>query len=428
MSKVYFFRNTEYCRYNAQTDATDPDYPRPIAGNWTGLPAQNIDAALNWGDGKVYFFSGSQYYRYDTKLEQVDPFYPKMISDHWNGLTLDRVDACVNWGNGKVYFFRGDRLWLYNIADDRTEAGYPKKISAAWSSLFNALSEANRPFRIDAAINWGNGKAYFFRGRRYVRVKVATRAVEAGWPKMIASHWPGLFTENVRAPVMLGFAGIDRSDYPGDTAMRQLFRNSNLTWTGFYLAPAPSHSDAGWMNRFAVLSAMGWGIAPIYVGQQQGGPGSHVLTPFQGALDAADAVRLASDAGIPDGSVIYLDIETGPPLGQPMKDYYSAWVAAIAMSAYRPGVYCSYLVARDLLALDSRPIFWVFKVKSADNGEESGARTNPYKAVEPSFSTVEFASLWQWAQNVPLRKPGSTQNITPMDFNTSSMRNPLTIS
>ena len=59
MSKVYFFRDDKYCRYDTQRDATDPDYPTEIAGKWNGLPSQGIDAALNWGDGKVYFFSGA---------------------------------------------------------------------------------------------------------------------------------------------------------------------------------------------------------------------------------------------------------------------------------------------------------------------------------------------------------------------------------
>ena len=45
--KIYFFRGDQYVRL---TDTVvDPGYPRPIAGNWNGLPtefAEGIDAAL----------------------------------------------------------------------------------------------------------------------------------------------------------------------------------------------------------------------------------------------------------------------------------------------------------------------------------------------------------------------------------------------
>src|SRR5262249_18022116 len=62
----------------------------------------------------------------------------------------------------------------------------------------------------------------------------------------------------------LMFAGIDRSTYPGDTVMQWLWDNTNLYWTGFYLAPAPSHGkDTSWMSRRGVLKQMGWGFAPV---------------------------------------------------------------------------------------------------------------------------------------------------------------------
>ena len=35
---------------------------------------------------------------------------------------------------------------------------------------------------------------------------------------------------------MSGHAGIDRLGYPGDDVMTDLWNNTNLAWTGFYLA------------------------------------------------------------------------------------------------------------------------------------------------------------------------------------------------
>ena len=74
---------------------------------------------------------------------------------------------------------------------------------------------------------------------------------------------------------MPGFAGFDRSDYPGDQVMSWLKANTNLVWCGYYLGPSPSHAGTTWMTRRAALAAAGWGVAPIYVGQQITGPGSH---------------------------------------------------------------------------------------------------------------------------------------------------------
>ena len=151
---------------------------------------------------------------------------------------------------------------------------------------------------------------------------------------------------------MSAHAGFDRSDYPGNDLMQWLWRHTNLAWTGFYLAPAPSHPNAGWMGTRDFLRGLGWGFAPLYLGQQAQGPGSHVLNSLQGYFDGIDATNLALRAGFPSHSVIYLDIEQGPPLGQPTADYYRTWVQAVLDQGYYPGVYFSFLIASQLDAID----------------------------------------------------------------------------
>jgi len=100
------------------------------------------------------------------------------------------------------------------------------------------------------------------------------------------------------------YAGFDSLLYPGDDAIQWIKSNTNFTYVGFYLAPAPSRPDSGWMNKHDVLASQGWGFAPIYVGQQEiGQPGSHNLTPDQGTLDGYNAASLMFQAGFPPNTI-----------------------------------------------------------------------------------------------------------------------------
>jgi hypothetical protein len=91
MSKLYFFSNNQYARYDINRDAGDSGYPLSVGGYWTGLPTAGIDAAINWGNGYVYFFAGTQYYRFNTKGDQVESGFPLPIAANWTGLNLDAV-------------------------------------------------------------------------------------------------------------------------------------------------------------------------------------------------------------------------------------------------------------------------------------------------------------------------------------------------
>jgi hypothetical protein len=124
---------------------------------------------------------------------------------------------------------------------------------------------------------------------------------------------------------MSAFAGLDTYAYPGDATMRWLLANTNLVWTGYYLAPSPSHGDATWMGTRAKLQKAGWGIAPIYVGQQIIRPGSLNPSTATGAVDGKQAASLLAYEGFIPGSCVYLDLENGPPIPQPLRDYAAAW-------------------------------------------------------------------------------------------------------
>lgn len=94
--KAYFFKGDQYLRYDIAGDKTDAGYPRPIAGNWPGFPADfaaGVQAAAVWNNGKAYFFKGSQYLRYDIAADKVDAGYPKPIAGNWPGFWPGGLDA-----------------------------------------------------------------------------------------------------------------------------------------------------------------------------------------------------------------------------------------------------------------------------------------------------------------------------------------------
>jgi len=70
-------------------EATPPvpsSYPRPVS-NWEGIP-NNIDAALQYTNGKVYFFKDGQYYRWNDdsfSVDEANPSFPRDTGFWWFG-------------------------------------------------------------------------------------------------------------------------------------------------------------------------------------------------------------------------------------------------------------------------------------------------------------------------------------------------------
>lgn len=188
--KAYLLLSEEYIRFDIARDRADSGYPSPINHRtWPGVWRNGVDAAVNWGNGKAYLFRDNEYIRYDIASDRADPGYPKRINDRtWPGLWRSGVDAAVNWGNGKAYFFRGDEYIRFDIARDRADPGYPRPInSETWPGL-GTLGP------IDAAVNWGNGKAYLFSGSQYVRFDILSDRADAGYPQPINGRtWPGVW-------------------------------------------------------------------------------------------------------------------------------------------------------------------------------------------------------------------------------------------
>jgi hypothetical protein len=218
----------------------------------------------------------------------------------------------------------------------------------------------------------------------------------------------------------MAFAGFDRSDYPGDTIMTTLLQGTNLRWCGYYLAPAPSHPGTSWMGKRGFLANLGWGMAPIYVGEQVVGPGSLNPSAAKGTSDGNDAVNLMSGEGFAAGSFVYLDLENGPPLAQAQHDYVGSWCDAVTGGGFQPGVYCSHLLASQVQALRPAARIWAVRVSTTQPHTISGPS---YPEDEPSNSGFAGAFMIQLQQNCQTAVAGVAKPLT-VDLDTCVSGNP----
>jgi hypothetical protein len=219
----------------------------------------------------------------------------------------------------------------------------------------------------------------------------------------------------------MAFAGFDCSSYPGDHTMQSLKSDTNLCFVGFYLAPAPCHPDDGWMSKRTFLTGLGWGLVPVYVGQQEAGASpcqACNLTSAQGGLDGKQAAGLMASAGFPQNSVVYVDCEQGGPASHGVLAYVGAWVDAVAANAYTPGIYCSHTTAASLLAIRPNVRVWAWKITSSAPGP-----TFPTNA--PDGSGVSQATVWQYCQNATVTFPAAPTPITlNVDLNCAAASDP----
>ncbi len=246
-----------------------------------------------------------------------------------------------------------------------------------------------------------------------------------------------------------GHPGFDTGEYPGDDAMRAWRGgNSPYEWSGYYL-PSPCHPDTGWSGKRETLTAMGYGLAVLYVGQQTWGrkPGAPHFVPVRvphrvrvrvgrgrkrhtvtrtewrtvmrkapppardatcnsdfvkadrGTVDGGDAAARAAAEGFSPGTVIFLDLERMDVLHQRMRDYYTAWVKAVlADGRYRPGIY-AHTYNADVVYADVKgayaaagiagePPFWIAKSEGFDLSKL------------PHEVGHAFASVWQGVLDV----------------------------
>jgi hypothetical protein len=175
------------------------------------------------------------------------------------------------------------------------------------------------------------------------------------------------------------------------------------------------------MGQRAGLVEAGWGIAPLYVGEQVIPPGSQRPSALKGKNDGEDAVNLLITEGFDPGTCVFLDLEDGS-LPSQLAEYTAAWIDAVAEGGFQPGVYCSHSIAAQVDRLRPGTPIWAFKVPTTDHHEVAGP---PFREDDPSGSGFAAARAWQLDQNGSVHvSPAPGGRLTPIDLSSALSRDP----
>lgn len=152
-----------------------------------------------------------------------------------------------------------------------------------------------------------------------------------GMLALCLAAWTGAFAQQ-------SYAGLDKNGYPGDDLLPAL--HQTFAFTGYWLNNPPGMQSNPWAGKREVVRRAGFGFLILFNGRldaQLKGQGAAAL----GRTDATAAIEAAKREGFPAGAIIFLDQEEGGQLLQEQADYIAAWIAGLAHSSYRAGVYCS---------------------------------------------------------------------------------------
>jgi len=212
--RAFFFKENRYLSYDIKGNFIEPGRPALIdsrgnpANDWPGFAnvgfSNGVDAAINWGDGRVFLFKGDKYLSYNIQTNSIAK--PPVLIDSGNTPATDwpnfklagfssGIDAAINWGDGRAFFFKGGLYLTYDIAKNQIilpplpiDSGINP--AADWQGLA-ATGFANG---IDSVINWGDGRVFFFKGDRYIIYDIHPGKIN-GATRLIGSEWTG-FTAN----------------------------------------------------------------------------------------------------------------------------------------------------------------------------------------------------------------------------------------
>lgn len=209
------------------------------------------------------------------------------------------------------------------------------------------------------------------------------------------------------------YLGFDRNDYPGDAAMKTLYKT--FAFTGYWLNNPPGANRNVWQGKRQALQDVGYGFLLLFNGREYSQLKASGNAARVGASDSATALQAARREGFPKGAVLFLDQEQGGRMLPEQRAYIHAWADAVVAGGYRAGIYCSGIPFRESST--------VSVVTANDIREHAGARdlhffisndqcgpspgcVFPKAPPRPAESGLAFADAWQFAQSP--RRPEMT--------------------
>jgi hypothetical protein len=190
--KFYIFNGDEYVRHTLGS-GPDPDYPKKIAGVWSGWPE-------SWGtegamDAVAYCISNQKFYIFheDEFVQHSycggpDPGYPKKIGEDWSGWpdswgTEGHVDCALFLFDSRFRIGVGNHYLVHNL----NQMGiYPLMGTLGWPSSWDQVDRHRDAWEWDPV----EEKLYIFRDDEFSRTSYASD-IDPGFPKKIAEDWSG---------------------------------------------------------------------------------------------------------------------------------------------------------------------------------------------------------------------------------------------
>lgn len=219
----------------------------------------------------------------------------------------------------------------------------------------------------------------------------------------------GLLLTSTTALTQSTYIGFDKNAYPGDDLLPALHRT--FAYTGYWLNIPPGMTADPWVGKRTVVRAVGFGFLVLFNGKLDVQLKNRNAAEL-GREDAASAIKAAKQEGFPIGAIIFLDQEEGGSLLPEQADYIGAWIAAVAHSAYKPGIYCSGIAVRSGTTMVStaqgiakrfpRAKLWIWN----DQCPPAPGCLAPSHGLDPAKVGFPEALVWQYAQSP--RRPENT--------------------
>ncbi|XP_042560376.1 collagenase 3-like [Clupea harengus] len=193
----------------------NPDEPNPTGPSTPDAcdPKIKLDAVTSMR-GEMIFFKGRFFWRSYPLSPNPEQH---LIKSFWPDAPENIDAAYENPQTQQVFLFRGQKVWALYGYD--IEKGYPKSLSIM------GLPETVK--KVSAVLSDPDtGKTLFFVGEYYYSYDETKKAMDKGYPKMVADGFPGMTGQVTAAVLFRGYAYLYDGSvmFEYDVVSRRLFR------------------------------------------------------------------------------------------------------------------------------------------------------------------------------------------------------------